>query len=358
MEHWQIVGDYGDGCHAGPKAQRDVTAILEKEGFSPFVVKRFDRKGWLGVVFNRLSWLLQCRRLRRALPSDCVLFVQFPSAAWSKSSWLRVITPEVKKRKRFKLITLFHDLSSLRWGAVPFEERQLSAEERELMALSDVMIVHNDSMKASLVKHGIPEQKMVTLGVFDYLTTCEMRQNRQFEKTVVIAGNLNPDKAGYLDGLAQIRGVDWNLYGVQFDPSRLKGENVHFKGCFSPEDLPCKLEGSFGLVWDGPSAETCTGDLGNYLRINNPHKLSLYLASGLPVIIWSGAAEAQFVKEHGVGLCVDSLYDLLKVLHALTKDDYDAFQKNAQAIHAGILRGDYLKGAMAACLKLVYSRVG
>lgn len=353
MEHWQIVGDYGDGCHAGPKAQRDVTTILEKEGYRPFVVKRFDRKGWLGVVFNRLSWLLQCHRLRRALPSDCVLFMQYPSAAWSKSSWLRVVTPEVKKRKRFKLITLFHDLSSLRWGAVPFEERQLSAEERELMALSDAMIVHNDSMKAALVKRGIPEQKMVTLGVFDYLTSCEVRQNRQLESAVVIAGCLAPDKVGYLDGLSQIKGVDWILYGVQFDPNRLKGENVCFKGCFSPEELPCKLEGSFGLVWDGPSAETCTGDLGNYLRINNPHKLSLYLASGLPVIIWSGAAEAQFVKEHGVGLCVDSLYELTDRLGALNDATYHEMTSRVVTFSARLRTGQFLIKAINAAMEVV-----
>ena len=34
-------------------------------------------------------------------------------------------------------------------------------------------------------------------------------------------------------------------------------------------------------MWDGPSPDTCAGVYGAYLRYNNPHKTSLYLAAGL-----------------------------------------------------------------------------
>ena len=40
------------------------------------------------------------------------------------------------------------------------------------------------------------------------------------------------------------------------------------------------------------------------------HKLSLYLAVGLPVIIWEKAAEAEFVLKENVGVTVKSLYEL------------------------------------------------
>ena len=33
-----------------------------------------------------------------------------------------------------------------------------------------------------------------------------------------------------------------------------------------------KMEGSFGLVWDGTSKDTCIGGFGEYLKFNNPHK--------------------------------------------------------------------------------------
>ena len=60
-------------------------------------------------------------------------------------------------------------------------------------------------------------------------------------------------------------------------------ENETYFGSFLPDELPAALEGGFGLVWDGDSAETCSGVFGEYLRYNNSHKASLYLASGFPL---------------------------------------------------------------------------
>lgn len=350
-EHWQIVGDYGNDFHAGPKAQRDVTTILEAEGWRPFVVKRptFGEE-LAGKTLARLAWAVECRRLRAKLPEHCTIFMQYPSAAWSKSRVLRVFNAKVKARKKFRLITLIHDLASLRWGDMPLAERQLSEEERTLMENSERVIVHNESMKAALVKRGIAEEKLVALDAFDYLTSKPLAVDRRLSPAVVIAGNLNPDKAGYLEALAQIRGVDWNLYGVQFDSKRLKGGNVRFLGCHSPEELPGKLVGSFGLVWDGPSTETCAGDLGNYMRINNPHKLSLYLASGLPVFVWNESAVADFVVRNKVGFAVRSLVELPKRIGRMTAEEYSEMAKNARQLGRSIRKGEFTKNAVAAAL--------
>lgn len=59
----------------------------------------------------------------------------------------------------------------------------------------------------------------------------------------------------------------------------------HTKESLAAEELPGALVQSFGLVWDGNSMDTCTGNYGSYLRINDPHKVSLYLSSGLPIIV-------------------------------------------------------------------------
>ena len=353
MEYWQIVGEYGDGCHAGPKAQRDVTTILQGLGFRPFCVNRCRYGGLFGRMLNRLVWLVQCQMLRKRLPEDCVLFMQYPSAAWSVSPSFRVVTPEGKKRKHFKLVSLFHDVPSLRWGEGALESRPLHAEESDLMALSDVIIVHNPSMMDVLVKHGIPADKLISLGAFDYLTPCKPKKDANLSCSVVIAGCLAPDKVGYLDGVSQIKGVSWNLYGVQFDPSRLKGDDIKFLGCFPPEELPGKLAGSFGLVWDGPSIDTCTGDLGNYLRINNPHKLSLYLTSGMPVVIWDQAAEANFVRKHGVGICVASLRELSERLKVLRQEDYELMRHKAVELSVKMRNGEFLKTAVLRALEML-----
>lgn len=351
-ECWQIVGDWGGGFHAGPKAQRDVASILESEGFGLFVTRRTKCSGLLGRAWNWASWILKCRILRWRLPKNCTLFMQFPSESWSKNPALRVLNAVTKRRKRIRLVVLFHDFVSLRWKDDSLDGGQLGRDEADLLALADVAIVHNEAMKAALVKRGVPAEKMITLEIFDYLTPSCQRLNRKLENAVVIAGNLNPDKAGYLDGLASIPGVNWNLYGVQFNPARLNGDNVRFLGCYSPEELPGMLEGAFGLVWDGPSVEECRGALGNYLRINNPHKLSLYLASGIPVIIWAQAAEAEFVRAQGVGLCVQSLAEVPERLSALGEEQYRQMCHNVEKVATQLRCGVFLKAAVEKAMTL------
>ena len=54
-------------------------------------------------------------------------------------------------------------------------------------------------------------------------------------------------------------------------------------------------EGNLGLIWDGAS-DSSDEDIGmkNYTRYNNPHKLSCYMAAGLPVIVWEKSAISKF----------------------------------------------------------------
>ena len=58
------------------------------------------------------------------------------------------------------------------------------------------------------------------------------------------------------------------------------------------------------------------------MRYNNPHKTSLYLSSGIPVITWSQAAIADFIKQHNVGIVIDDLNRIDEVLANVTKDQY------------------------------------
>ena len=112
------------------------------------------------------------------------------------------------------------------------------------------------------------------------------------------------------------------------------------------------MQGGFGLVWDGTDIDSCKGDMGGYLRFNNPHKLSLYLASYMPVVIWREAAEAKFVKEHGVGITVDSLTRLEQKLEAVTEEEYRQMCENAQRIGKALRDGQYLKAALQKAEKL------
>ena len=82
-------------------------------------------------------------------------------------------------------------------------------------------------------------------------------------------------------------------------------------------------------MWDGDSVETCSGAWGEYLKYNNPHKASLYLASGIPVIIWERAALANYILQNDVGITIRSLEDLDDVLSTISQNRYIQLRKNA-----------------------------
>ena len=111
------------------------------------------------------------------------------------------------------------------------------------------------------------------------------------------------------------------------------------------------MEGSFGLVWDGDSTKTCSGTFGQYMKINNPHKASLYLASGLPVLIWKEAALAEFILSNECGCAVGSLEEISEAAGALTKEQYDHFCENAKKIAKRLRGGKYTMRAVERAIR-------
>lgn len=113
------------------------------------------------------------------------------------------------------------------------------------------------------------------------------------------------------------------------------------------------MHGDFGLVWDGDSADACAGNTGAYLRYNNPHKTSLYLACGMPVIVWREAAIADFVLKNEVGIVVESLSGLDEIISAISDESYQKMCKNAARIGQKLRAGEYFKAAMEQALEIV-----
>jgi len=274
------------------------------------------------------------------------LVIQFPII--HHTFFISQLIKQAQKRGA-KFYLLIHDIETLRHAAgseVKFRHkvRNYFQEKKALMSV-DGIIVHNDIMKKVLVGQGVPADKMVSLEIFDYLIpNFAEKPNLQKDQPIIVAGNLNPAKSGYLYNLPEQPA--YNLYGVGYDESRAL-KNTSYFGSFMPDDLPAALEGSFGLVWDGDSSETCQGSYGNYLRFNNSHKASLYLASGFPLVVWKESALAHFVLDKQCGIAVDSLHDLQKSLDDLTDRDYMKLSANARQVGVALRNGDYLKSAIS-----------
>jgi hypothetical protein len=226
----------------------------------------------------------------------------------------------------------------------------MSEDLRFWCETADVLIVHNRRMADWFQRNGVSPTRLIPLEIFDYLAPGFVRRTDATEcRSVCIAGNLDSAKAGYLARLGDVADVQWELYGPNYRPIS-RSDRIRYHGTIAPERLPERLEGGFGLVWDGDSVESCSGGMGEYLRVNSPHKLSLYLSAGLPVIVWEESAAADFVRNNGVGFAVRSLHDIGPRLDALSDENYERFKRNACAISGKLRSGHFTKTALAKAL--------
>ena len=330
--------------NAGSKARNDVEAILISEGYEGLELKV---ENWYKMNFFKAQQhkYRATKSVFDQLGAGDELVIQFPII--HHTFFISQLIKQAQKRGA-KFYLLIHDIETLRHAAgseVKFRHkvRNYFQEKKALMSV-DGIIVHNDIMKKVLVGQGVPADKMVSLEIFDYLIpNFAEKPNLQKDQPIIVAGNLNPAKSGYLYNLPEQPA--YNLYGVGYDESRAL-KNTSYFGSFMPDDLPAALEGSFGLVWDGDSSETCQGSYGNYLRFNNSHKASLYLASGFPVVVWKESALAHFILEKSCGIAVASLHDLEAALENLTEKEYADLSENARRIGKDLREGYYLRSAL------------
>lgn len=95
------------------------------------------------------------------------------------------------------------------------------------------------------------------------------------------------------------------------------------------------------------------GPAGQYTLMVSPHKLSPYLASGLPVIVNEYAAIASFVKDNQVGIAVKLLRDLPERLKAVTNDEYTTMANNCQGLAKKLRDGYFTKQAIESAIRRI-----
>ena len=330
--------------NAGNKARNDVEEIVKSEGYQALVLS-VDNWYEMSTLKAQLHKSKAFGQALDQLKQGDELLIQFPMLHHSFFS-----THHVKKvqKKGVKVYLIIHDLEALRYVKVDNillkHKIRIQIQESGLLAAADGIIAHNPVMKSVLVEKGISEDKIVSLGIFDYLIPdFQEKSGLTKDQPIIVAGNLAQEKAGYLYSLPAE--PTYNLYGVGFDEKRALSNENYF-GSFLPDELPAVLEGGFGLVWDGDSAETCSGVFGEYLRYNNSHKASLYLASGFPLVVWEESALSIFVLENHCGIAITSLSDLAEKVKALSEEEYQHIVNRAQKIGENIRSGLYLKSAL------------
>jgi hypothetical protein len=144
-----------------------------------------------------------------------------------------------------------------------------------------------------------------------------------------------------VEDLSKINGVNFFLMGKK--NSHNLPHNIEYLGEFNA-GTPPRIVNGVALIWDGDNVESCTGNYGNYLKYNIPHKSSLYLALGLPVITWKKSFISTFILEENIGCSVSSLHEITpelikNLIYLQEKDNFSLLQEKVK-------NGFFIKSAL------------
>lgn len=334
MGKYYIKFGLSKNFNAGSKAMKDVMALLESRGYKPVRSVPVGASKMLKLV--DIPVLLFTILFKVGKGGTVVYFV--PSNA-HRIRFMKLL----KYISNFRLICFINDIESMRMK----KSKEYAIDEMKSIAAADVVLVPNEnSVHILRSKYGLTNS-MVSVGVWDYLDNdygCNFYHDNAVcdSKIVAFAGNL--DKSPFINELHVVN-LKFRIWGSGREKKSCV--NLEFMGAESPEDLVGHVaKCSWGLVWDGPSIATCGDLLGTYLHFNNSHKCGLYLAAGIPLIVWQESGMSVFVRKYQIGICVSSLSEAADIINNMDNDTYECYRKNAQCVGMQVRQGKFFLDAL------------
>lgn len=314
--------------NAGPKARQDVEQALEEIGYKKVNIIH-PKKGSRFII--RVKFLFNTIKVIFSLLKDkkSKIIIQYP---FSSTVITHLIISSLKKEN---ITLVIHDINSLRFKG------EVSQKELWFFNNVDKIIVHTNNMAKYLQKRGV-KTKISVLELFDYYATeipIIQYKATEYPYSVVYAGNLN--KSTFLDKILDNTIVD-TLYLYGRKDKSIINSHIKYEGLFEPNTIN-NIRGDWGLVWDGDSIDSCEGMLGNYIQYNAPHKASLYIAAGKPLIIWEKAGIAEFIINNKLGFTVKNLLEIPDKLNNISKERYNEYVDSIKEFQIKLLNGEMIK---------------
>ena len=344
MQHtdlFYISRNYKFSKNAASKPKMDCENVLSKIGFKNLGFKQSNHpSSAIGAIISFLG----ITKGLILLPFSSTLCMQYPLSKFYNYK------TGVAKLKGCKILLIVHDVKTL------MGKNKNVKKEMQRFNKADVLVLHNDVMMKWFAENGY-KGKMVPLYLFDYLLASGQtlpKMADSVEKDVVFAGGLGMEKSAFLYKADELEQKDFKLklYGNGYQKEKVGANSVlDYQGVFAPDEVLDKMKGNFGLVWNGNAIKECDGDFGKYIQYNNPHKTSLYLLAGLPVIVWDKAAVAKLIEEEQIGFAISSLGELSEKLDNIDEETYSKMVSNVDAIRHKITNGHFLQAAVENALE-------
>lgn len=296
-------------------AQQRVAGLARKLGFEVMDIYKCSSQG------SQEELRKQVKRDTAAIKDNDIVIFQSPS--WNPGDYDKELLREIRRHRNIRLAIFIHDVLPMMYGGTEQEYKQAI----ENYNLADLVIVPTEAMLGFLQKRGLTVKKILIQPMWDLPFSGEL-QAPGFQRQIFFSGS--PERFGFVE--------EWN-YDI---PLRLfadmdfvcNGQNICPEGWKSTTELLTEYtKGGFGLVWEQT-------DQRDYYRCNQPHKLSGYLAAGLPVIIQRGLPHENTVQDYEIGYVVGSLAEAADKVRQVSEEEYRRMSDNGKNI-GRLIRGGF-----------------
>lgn len=298
-------------------AMRNVTKIARELGFTEMGIYQYSVKCDSKEELRR-----RLDGITSALEGGDMVIFQSPS--WNATSYDRALVNNIRTRSNVRLAIFIHDVITMMFEGA---QEEALLELVEIYNMADLVILPSERMLSFLQKKGLKVKKVLIQSMWD-LPFIEDVRVPEFRRQVFFSGW--PERFKSVMSWNQTVPLHWFTNG-ELETS---GRNIQPGGWKNTVELLTEyMEGGFGLVWE-------QNERSGYYRYNQPHKLSTYLAAGIPVIMQKGLVHEQTVSGQGLGFIVNSFEEAADIVENISEEEYYQLVNNIKNI-SFLIRGGF-----------------
>lgn len=328
------VSKRASGIIANQMAANSIESVGFRKLHYPRLYSAKLREAGKDTRWEYLEALLDC-----VLPGDTVI-VQYP--LWTNNTEFELeFINYLKNVRHAKIVAMVWDIVS--WLQDNRERDYTGDASLWMLNKYDLVIAANPKMAQRLREEGGVSSPMIPMYLSDFIYNGPLIPKQYKKELYYVATGIDPAMIEEVPSNLQINFIGPNNQVKDYP------EHVRLLGPMDSNDIPSHLDGGFGLLYY-PQNGGYKG-MHRYGEYNNPMKLSLYLASGLPVVCLSNTAHAKWIKAQGVGVVIDDLSELSAALEAISEEDYYQMLERLKPWQRAVSTGFFAKGVAIEAIR-------
>ena len=318
-----------------------------------FIVNRMVAEAARTIGFKEINYVpfvnLQNNRSRRTnliesmiapVEDGDIVVIQLP--LWIQFNFQNELVDRLKQKKDIKLIGFINEVITYNDNKPYNPESDFFLSQ---MVKFDLLITLNEQMSEMLRRDNVTKP-MIPMIINDFLSQKRIYEMKLSKHLIYIAEhpilNFENDIVGLKTPLT--------IYG-QTLPNSSISSSVTFRSIDTLEELPYRLKGGFGLV-DIPEMYDSIKEKPNLSRkYANPMSMSIFLASGIPLVVLEDSPYAAWVLKNKIGIVVPNLSSIATIIEKMTEADYQIMLESVIRIQGAVASGLFTKRALLNAIR-------